>query len=674
MHQRALFCVSRGSYLRSRILSSLLKCKSCRNGLRVGFARQSRSLATLPNLPLFRALKNHDPSSLAIINGSHENTPEFTYGRLLSDVAQAKDELQTNTKGGPDALVGERVAILADNDYQFVVTFLSILASEAIAVPLNPLFPRPEWQYVLDNSQASKLLASKRYVNKARKPYRKAQNKDLIVEQIAKTTLEDRPTEAVELEDSEPWEGSGGLMLYTSGTTNAPKGVLIPQSALVAQAASLVEAWKYTPHDRLLHLLPLHHIHGTVNGIIAPLFAGSAIEFLFPPSPQRVWERLAKSFLPGATAEDSKSKISFLTTVPTMYHQLSSHFPSLTPELQVAAKKAVLPENLRLNISGSAALPTPLKQAWQELSDGNVLLERYGMTEVGMALSCGLDFTDRVDGSVGWPLPSVEVRLVDTDTREVIKHGEELDWDGKPRLGEIQLRGPTVFREYWNNTSATRKAFIGSGDDKIPWFKTGDIAIRQPIDSAGKGTSGEWAKGPMYFIQGRQSVDIIKSGGEKVSALEVERAILSIPEVSETAVVGLPSDKWGQVITAVLVLKKTDAAKTPQAQNDSVWGSLRGPSTARRLLSYRLARHKLPMKFKIIDGPIPRNAMGKVNKKKLAHTLFPAALGQPFTTGHGETVTGSDEETLNRSVEETSAQIEEEMSSQSDGKEERDEK
>lgn len=182
---------------------------------------------------------------------------------------------------------------------------------------------------------------------------------------------------------------------------------------------------------------------------------------------------------------------------------------------------------MRLNISGSAALPTPTKKAWSELSNGNVLLERYGMTEVGMALSCGLDFHDRIDGSVGWPLPSVEARLMDTERHEVIKDGEEKDANGNEREGEIQLRGPTVFKEYWRNPKATTEEFIEGEDGKGRWFKTGDVATRRVIEGAGQSEQG-WAKGPMYFIQGRKSVDIIKSGGEKVSALEIERELLSL--------------------------------------------------------------------------------------------------------------------------------------------------
>jgi len=309
-------------------------------------------------------------------------------------------------------------------------------------------------------------------------------------------------------------------------TNPSQKGVLLPVSALTAQSQSLLKAWNYSSKDRLLHVLPLHHIHGTINALLTPLFAGATIEFMFPFNVQTAWERLAAPFLPN-NSDKPKEKITFFTVVPTIYNRLLQSHAGLSPELQEATRKAISPDNMRLNISGSAALPTPTKQAWSELSHGNVLLERYGMTEVGMALSCGLDFNDRVDGSVGWPLPFVEARLVDTDTNEVIKDGEETDKDGKERQGEILLRGPTIFKEYWRNPEATAKEFVEGEDGKGRWFKTGDVAVRKSVEGAGK-SEQDWAKGKMYFIQGRKSADIIKTGGEKVSALEVEREMLSL--------------------------------------------------------------------------------------------------------------------------------------------------
>lgn len=395
--------------------------------------------------------------------------------------------------------------------------------------------------------------------------------------------------------------GKGGLMLYTSGTTNRPKGVLIPGSVVTAQSLSLLKAWEYTPRDHLLHVLPLHHIHGIINAIMTPLLAGSTIEFLFPFNVTNVWNRLGAPYLATAT---NKEKITLFTAVPTVYNRLLDSHPSLSPELQEATETAISPENLRLNMSGSAALPTPTKKAWANMSNGNVLLERYGMTEVGMALSCSLDVNDRVDGSVGWPLPFVEARLVEDDGT-VIEPGQEIDANGKERDGEIQLRGPTIFKEYWRNPKATEETFASATDGGAPWFKTGDIAVRREVPEAGK-SSHEWAKGPMYFIRGRRSADIIKTGGEKVSALEVERELLSLPEIAEAAVVAVSSGKWGQKVGAVIILEEGATGRGGKS-----WG----PMDMRRALKERLAAYKIPQTMKIVES-IPRNAMGKSKWKQ----------------------------------------------------------
>lgn len=385
------------------------------------------------------------------------------------------------------------------------------------------------------------------------------------------------------------------------------KGVLLPQSTLTAQARSLMEAWEYTPRDHLLHVLPLHHIHGTVNAILTPLLAGSSIEFAFPFNADAVWSRLAAPYLATiGSGPCTKDKVTFFTVVPTVYSRLLATHKLLSPEMQEATSKAVSPANLRIGISGSAALPTPVKKAWKDLSGGYVLLERYGMTEVGMALSCGLDFSDRVDASVGWPLPTVQARLVD-DEGEVIPPGEDIDSvTGRERSGEIQLRGPTIFKEYWRNPAATANEFVSDPDGQGPWFKTGDVAVRRPVPEAAR--SQDWNKGPMYFIQGRKSADIIKSGGEKVSALEVERELLSLPEVAEAAVVAVPSGKWGHKVGAVILLDK-DVVTT--------WR----PMDMRRALKSRLVSYKIPQVMKVVDH-IPRNAMGKINKKELVKSVF----------------------------------------------------
>ncbi|KKA26242.1 hypothetical protein TD95_000063 [Thielaviopsis punctulata] len=559
------------------------------------------STATLPKLPLFEALVSQDPNSVVTVHSVSGRT--FKYGELPGDVTRARAKLQE--AAGKDDLAGERIAFLVENSYDYVVTLLAILASKAIAVPMSPAFPAAELQYILNQSEAILMVSSAKFAAKAAETL-----KTELVSNPAYLQLEKlvggSAHESVTLEDAEP--GNSGMMLYTSGTTNRPKGVLIPQSALTAQAKALIEAWRYTPKDHLLHVLPLHHIHGTVNAIITPLFAGSSIEFMFPFNADAVWKRFMAPFTAATTTEGTpKEKITFFTAVPTVYSRLMTTFKTLPDDLKETARTSVSPEHLRVCFSGSAALPTPIKQAWTDLSKGSVLLERYGMTEVGMALSCSLAIPDRVDGSVGWPLPSVEARLCELDTNVIINEGEELDAEGRERSGEIQLRGPTIFKEYWKNPEATAKEFVEGEDGKGHWFKTGDVAVRRAVPSAGH--SGDaWAHGLMYFIQGRKSADIIKTGGEKVSALEVERELLSLPEVAECAVVAVPSGKWGQKVGAVIVLNQEKTTK---------WSAM----DMRRALRDRLANYKIPQTLKLVDS-IPRNAMGKINKKNLVKAVY----------------------------------------------------
>ena len=503
------------------------------------------------------------------------------------------------------------------------MTFLSILAHNAIALPLAPTHPNSELRYILENSEAALFLSTEKFQDKARDVLKEDVLHRPRLEILSKIETGATTAENVKFEDKSL--DSAGFMLYTSGTTNRPKGVVLSMSNITAQAWSLIEAWKYSSEDLLLHVLPLHHIHGAINALFTPLIAGASIEFAYPFNADVVWERLAAPFLPDMPS--SKKPITFLTVVPTIYNRLLATFPQLDDGMKFATKKAVSPLYMRLNISGSAALPTPTKAAWTDLSGGNVLLERYGMTEVGMALSCGLAYADRVDGSVGWPLPSVEVRLVDAETGHVIKPGEETDSRGQLRAGEIQLRGPTVFSEYFRNLEATKAEFVDGHDGHGKWFKTGDIAFRQHVENAGESDQA-WAKGPMYFIRGRQSVDIIKTGGEKVSALEVERELLSLPEIAEAAVVGLTSEQWGQKVAAVVML-------TPEGQTAGRGGKQWSSMDMRRALKDKLANYKIPQELKVVES-IPRNAMGKSRSVLLVVAVVLTVCSQQEDTGEGD--------------------------------------
>ncbi|KAK5992544.1 Acyl-CoA synthetase family member 3 [Cladobotryum mycophilum] len=543
-------------------------------------ASSSTSTSVLPRLPIFEAVARHDPESIAVVHSLSGRS--FTYGQLLGDVRRARDRLREAS--GRDDLD---------------VTLLAVLAARSIAVPLSPAFPAPELEYILNHSEASLLVSSTKFVSKAQEVLAIDLKSKPAYLELAKHLSDASQKEHVALEGDSP--GGAGLMLYTSGTTNRPRSHCpgqFPTSGLeIHPLRSPPPRPPPPPHPRRRQ----RHPH--------PLFAGSSIEFMFPFNPDAVWRRLAAPFLPTNGDNPKSTKVTFFTVVPTVYSRLLATHKSLSPEMQEATREAISPSNLRINISGSAALPTPIKAAWSDLSRGNVLLERYGMTEVGMALSCGLDFADRVDASVGWPLPSVQARLVDVDTGEIIQPGQELDPKGRERSGEIQLRGPTIFQEYWRNPEATEKEFVAGEDGQGRWFKTGDVAVRRAVPSAGQNAPAQpWAQGLLYFIQGRKTADIIKTGGEKVSALEVERELLSLPEVSEAAVVAVPSGNWGQKVGAVIVL-------------DTEYTQKWTPLEMRRALKSRLANYKIPQVMRVVDH-IPRNAMGKINKKQLVRAIF----------------------------------------------------
>jgi malonyl-CoA/methylmalonyl-CoA synthetase len=336
------------------------------------------------------------------------------------------------------------------------------------------------------------------------------------------------------------------MILYTSGTTGRPKGVVTTHANYTAQVASLITAWEWTRDDRALLVLPLHHVHGIVNVLGCALAAGAACEMLPQFEPEAAWARLASG------------EITVFSAVPTIYRRLIQSFDAAPPDRQRARSAGC--RRVRLMMSGSAALPVQTLERWREIS-GHTLLERYGMTETGMILSNPLH-GERRPGFVGTPLPGVEVRIVD---------------------GEIDVRGPAVFSEYWNRPDETRDAF------RDGWFRTGDVAIT-PDDAGGA-----------VRLLGRTSVDIIKTGGYKVSALEIEDVIRDHPSVADCAVVGVPDEEWGERVSASVELQDGATLTLDDLQS---WTKA------------RLAPYKVPKELHAVPA-LPRNAMGKVLKKRI---------------------------------------------------------
>jgi malonyl-CoA/methylmalonyl-CoA synthetase len=488
------------------------------------------------NLPLIARARLHQ-DNIAIVT----DTGVFTYRDLLHTASQIATRLLDNA---PD-LQEQRVAFLIPPGVEYVATLWGIWLAGGIAVPLCVVHPRPELEYVITNSSAATIVAHPSFAE-ILQPIARSHDLRFI---LSSDGLPDSIATLPSVDISRR-----ALILYTSGTTGKPKGVVTTHQNIQAQVTSLIEAWEWTATDRILHVLPLHHIHGIVNVLTCALWAGAQCHMLAKFDVDRVWQRIGDGDL------------TLFMAVPTIYVKLISAWQQATLERQQHLSAGCA--RMRLMVSGSAALPVSVLEQWQQLS-GHFLLERYGMTEIGMALSNPL-YGQRRAGFVGEPLPQVEVRLVD-ELGELVPFGEP---------GEIQVCSPGIFLEYWQNSTATERAF----DDR--WFRTGDLAV---------------VEDGSYRILGRMSVDIIKTGGYKVSALEIEEVLRTHPDIVECAVVGVEDLEWGERVCAAVVLPLN---RELTLESFRIWAK------------ERLAVYKVPREIAIV-AELPRNAMGKVVKPEV---------------------------------------------------------
>lgn len=340
----------------------------------------------------------------------------------------------------------------------------------------------------------------------------------------------------------EPPPNSTAIIMYTSGTTGAPKGVPITRQAIADDIDALAAAWQWTAADTLVHGLPLFHVHGLVLGLLGSLRIGNRFVHTGKPTP----------------AAYAQAQGTLYFGVPTVWSRVVKDLDS-----------ALALSTARLLVSGSAPLPVPVFDELVRLT-GHAPVERYGSTESLITLSTRVD-GERRPGWVGLPLAGVQTRLVDDDGAPVPHDGET--------IGRLQIKGPMVFGGYLNRPEATADAFDSDG-----WYRTGDVAI---IDADG-----------MHRIVGRESVDLIKSGGYRIGAGEIETVLLGHDGVDEVAVVGMPDDDLGQRIVAFVV---GNAA----------------PEALIEFVAQQLSAHKRPREVRLVDS-LPRNAMGKVMKKELA--------------------------------------------------------
>jgi malonyl-CoA/methylmalonyl-CoA synthetase len=433
----------------------------------------------------------------------------------------------------------ERLAVWAEPSLQFCVAAVAAVCAGIPLVPINPRLGRTELEHVLTDSRPDVVIG--------------APEQSLPTLELAPRRLTvDVSARRAELPAATATDEDPALIVYTSGTTGRPKGAVLPRRAIVSNLDALAQAWAWTADDVVVHGLPLFHVHGLVLGLFGPLRRGGALRHL-------------GGFTPDAAAAALSGDGTMLFAVPTMYHRLGRE-AERDPEIATALASA------RLLVSGSAALPAPAFERIRRLS-GQEIVERYGMTETLMNLAVRADGARR-PGRVGVPVPGVEVRHVDDD-------GHELNAADGETMGEVVVRGPNLFSGYLNRPDATAQA-VREG-----WFHTGDLATRDP--------DGYWR------IVGRRATDLIKTGGYKVGAGEVEVTLLDHPGVLEVAVTGEADPDLGERIIAWVVADG------------------RRPELERELIDHvaaELAPYKRPREVRFLDE-LPRNALGKVIKQQL---------------------------------------------------------
>lgn len=523
---------------------------------------------------------------------SHQNIAlkaddkSYAYNHLVSSASKISLLLSTHNQKTVDEpkenknLNGARIGIVAKPSAEFVAGVLAIWLSGGVAVPLALSYPEAELLHVMTDSDVSMILSTEDHKELMQQVADKTSAQFSLIPNVPSITSQavDNGVHQKEiLFENKVKDDNPALILYTSGTTGKPKGVVHTHSSILAQVKTLSTAWEYTSNDRFLHCLPLHHVHGLFNALFAPLYAGSMVEFMPKFSVRGIWKRWCESYpKDGSKLDDA---ITVFTGVPTMYTRLIQGYDAMDADLQAASASAA--SQLRLMMCGSSALPLPVMQRWETIT-GHRLLERYGMTEFVMALSNPLKGI-RKGGTVGKPFPGVQVKILSED-------------DGNDGVGELCVKSPSLFKEYWKRPEVTKESFIEGG-----FFKTGD-AVK--VDEDG-----------YYVILGRTNADIMKVGGYKLSALEIEAILLEHPAISECCVLGLPDNTYGEAVTAIIV-PDLDIKKLREKD-------LKPAITLDELCSWakqKLAPYKIPTRLFLWDS-LPRNAMGKVNKKELKKTL-----------------------------------------------------
>jgi len=450
---------------------------------------------------------------------------------------------------------GDRVAVQTDKVWQVIALYLACLRAGLVYLPLNIAYQKSELAFFFGDAKPRVIVCRPEMLGVVATLDRDAQV--LMLDANGGEVFDRAQHEPAAFATAQSKPDDLAAILYTSGTTGRSKGAMLTHRNLASNAVALVESWAFTGNDILLHALPVFHVHGLFVALHCVLMSGARMLWL-----ARFDTHEVRELLPHATV---------MMGVPTFYTRL----------LGDASFQRDHCRTIRLFVSGSAPLLPETFDAWRSRT-GHAILERYGMTETGMIASNPLDGA-RVAGTVGRPLPGVEVRV--THDGRACGIGE---------VGQVEVRGNNVFGGYWNLPDKTREEFTPDG-----WFRTGDM--------------GEWAAdgpGTGYLRLVGRAKDLIISGGLNVYPKEIEECLDRLPGVVESAVIGVPDADFGEAVVAVLVTREGAAL-----DERAVIGALRG----------EIASFKIPKRVYVVSE-LPRNAMGKVQKNVLRETYTPRAV------------------------------------------------
>ncbi|KAK5206365.1 hypothetical protein LTR41_007803 [Exophiala xenobiotica] len=539
---------------------------------RIQFVRRHQGPNVFPNFYFFSRLVrlSYKTDLIAVTDLTFGYTA--SYAQFLTDVLNLRNVLRSSLSPEVVARLDRDeevfVNLLGPAGYEFTVAFLALMALGAVTVPISPDLPVKEASYFATKSRAVAVITAKRSVTLGQSLERwmrssgQTQYRSIeITPHIMRPCLNPDQFQI----SSDPYLdlNRSGLVIFTSGTTGPPKGAVKRRGFLIDVAIGFGDQHGIQEGDVVLHTLPVHHATGITVTILPFLWVGGRIEFRSGSfDVPWTWERIRQGGL------------TYFSGVPTIYMRLMAYYEqhlSKLPWDQLDAYKKGA-NGFRAMLCGTSALPRPLQQKWTKLRNGRPILTRYGGTEFANGFTVTPWAKDVPDGSVGEKAAGTDLHL---------SNGDE---------GEILTRSPIMFSKYLHDREATKNSMDENG-----YFKTGDIARRE---------------GKHYFILGRASIDIIKSGGYKLSALDIEREILGLDYVSEVMIVGVDDDEFGQRVAAAIVLK-------PEGPQSLTLEKLRAD------LKDDLAGYKTPTLLRVVDE-LKKNATGKVMKKMLVKELFPS--------------------------------------------------